>query len=200
MSFARPLYTKNSSGGEGATGAQGAEGVAGGAGLVLYYNYNATSVPPYALQRTIDISSNIQTFTNTTVLWRLNPTVTAPFTISGGTYQSVIYASGSGTIQITNIVDELTAQVALDSNIVTVTGSTVTPYTLLGIINTGPFNFNTTTNTYINLQFNIIGTVTITYQDGSAYSHINLATPILIQGQTGSQGAQGATGFQGATG
>ena len=190
---------------QGATGAQGVEGVPGGSGLILYYNYSApitqSGFPAgtFPLQRSINIAPITVSPSPLSELWRLEPYVTNPFTISGGTYQSVIYAAGTGTIQITSIFDEAGAQVAYDSNTVTVTG-TVTPYILLGIISSTPATFNTTTNRYINLEFTITGSVDITYQDGSAYSNISFITPILVQGSTGPIGATGAQGFTGATG
>ena len=192
---------------QGATGPQGAEGVAGGAGLILYYNL--TVIPTqsgfpagtFPLQRVIGGLTTTISPSPTSVLWRLEPYVTTPFTISGGTYQSVIYASSGtvGTIQIQNIFDEAGAQLAFDSNTVTVSGA-IAPYILLGTINSTPATFNSTTNRYIDLVFTITGSVDITYQDTTQYSHINFITPVFVQGQTGAQGATGATGVQGATG
>ena len=191
---------------QGATGPQGAEGVAGGAGLLLYYNLSVIPTQSgfpagtFPLQRDITLLGAITpTPSPLSVLWRLEPYVTTPFTISGGTYQSIIYASGAGTIQIQNIFDEAGAQLAFDSNTVTVSGA-IAPYILLGTINSTPATFNSTTNRYINLVFTVAGSVDITYQDTTQYSHINFITPVFVQGQTGAQGATGATGVQGATG
>ena len=196
-------------GAQGATGPQGLEGPPGGAGLLLYYNPTAPITEPgfpggyLPLQRSIyddPISTNYGA--GGTVNWRLDPYVQSPFTISGGTYQSIIYASSnsSGTIQLTNIFDELGNQIAYDSNTVSISGNTIQPYILTGIIATGPFNFNTSTNEYIDLTFELTGDVTIYYQRLTEYSNLSLNTPILIQGQTGAQGATGAVGDQGATG
>ena len=204
---------QGATGPQGATGAQGAEGAAGGAGLILYYNYSVTGgVSPFALQRTTDYTGAATvTLPIGTVSWRLNPTVTNPFTISGGSYQSVIFASAAAgapttaTIQITSVTDALGATLASISNPVSVltTATATTPYLLIGNINTGPFNFNTTNN-FIDLSLNISGApVDITFQTPGAYSNINLLTPVLVQGPTGPVGATGATGaqgFQGATG
>ena len=200
MSYVRPLFST----GSGAQGPRGAEGVAGGAGIILYYNYSVTGSSPYALQRTIGgVPTTVSYAGGTTinpeiVSWKLNPVVSTPFTFSGGTYQSVIYASGTGTIQIINITDATTTQIAQNSNTVTVSTGGTTPYILLGIINTGPINL--TTNNYIQLQFSITGTVTITYQSPTAYSNLNLITPIFVQGQTGPRGYTGVTGAQGFQG
>ena len=195
-------------GSQGATGAQGAEGSAGGAGLILYYNYSLGTIAGggrYPLQRTTDYTANTLPFiaaVNQTVLWRLYPTVATPFTISGGSYQSVIFASSAstGTIQITSVTDEIGATLATISNPPTVTGIAVTPYLLIGNILAGPFNFNTTTNTYIDLTLTINGTLDITFQTAGAYSNINLLTPVLVQGVTGAQGSVGMTGAQGSVG
>ncbi len=219
MSFARPLFSSGSgfgsqgetgpqglqgaTGFQGATGPQGAEGIAGGTGLILYYNYNvAPATSPFALQRTIAGTTNTQTTTTTTtVSWKLNPIVTSPFTISGGQYQSVIFASSTstGSITIQNIKDATGATIASPAGI-NVTGGTIVPYVIYGQINAGPFNFDPITNNYITLDFVLTGNVTISYQNSTGYSHLSLLTPVLIQGQTGAQGSQGATGATGAQG
>jgi len=207
---------QGATGPQGATGAQGAEGAAGGAGLILYYNYGLGAIAGagrYPLQRATDFinipSPNPVTFGTGTVLWRLFPTVTNPFTISGGTYQSVIFAGSStgGIIEITSVTQELSGtSIATSSNPVNVPISVgPTPYILFGNILTigGPWNFNTTNNTWIDLTLTITGSVDITFQTAGAYSNINLLTPVLVQGPTGPVGATGATGaqgFQGATG
>ena len=209
---------QGATGPQGATGAQGAEGAAGGAGLILYYNYSLGPIIPapnptantYPLQRATDFTGAATvTFGTGTVLWRLYPYVTSPFTISGGSYQSVIFAGSStgGIIEITSVTQELSGtSIATSSNPVNVPISVgPTPYILFGNILTigGPWNFNTTNNTWIDLTLTITGSVDITFQTPGAYSNINLLTPVLVQGPTGPVGATGATGaqgFQGATG
>jgi hypothetical protein len=206
-----PTGAQGATGPQGATGAQGVEGIAGGAGLILYYNYSLGPIAGgrYPLQRSTNGTPTTVPFTGTTdVLWQLNPTVTSPFSISGGSYQSVIFASSSstGTIQIISVTQQDSGtSIASISNDPIVSGATVTPYILFGNIEQGPFNFNTS-NSYINLTLRINGTVNITFQTPGAYSNISFITPVLIQGPTGAQGdtgAQGATGaqgFQGVTG
>ena len=125
--FPRYTYTsgsgsQGSTGAQGATGAQGEPGLIGGSGLVLYYNYFQNTTPPYYLQTTSQIlvpSPSPITFTDTTIQWINNPDFTNVFTISGGYYQSYLFLSGTGTIQITNITSENGTKVATNSNTIT---------------------------------------------------------------------------------
>ncbi len=198
----------------GAQGYQGSEGPAGGAGLVLYYNYNEIPIqspwptpPPdiFPLQREIFSNPSTNSYVDGDIIyWRLDPNVTYPFTIRGGTYESIIYASSpdnTGKIQIKNIYtgESTPQQLGYNSNIVDVT-STVNPIINMGTIDTGPFVFDPINNPYFTLEIHITGNVDIIYQDLEKYSNISLSTPILVQGPTGAQGYQGATGAQGYQG
>lgn len=196
----------------GVTGATGPRGNPGGSGLVLYYNY--FQLPPasgfYPLQPIYTTTgAGPQTFTGTTgspylIKWRY--TVSEDFTIDGGTYQSIIYAYGSGTLQLIDFYDEQLANLAANSPTVTVSGTTLAPYTLQNVIFTQPggFYFNTITNTYFDLIISITGTVSISFENlNNGYSFITFSTPVVIEGPSGpsgSAGVTGATGPQGATG
>jgi hypothetical protein len=119
-----PTGAPGVTGAQGTTGSQGVPGIAGGAGLLLYYNYfdpNSTppwgSSPPYALERVINVQtpgpgSTTVILGTGNIAFRLNPYVTNTFDISGGVYQSIIYADtdggvlSGGTLSIVNISDE----------------------------------------------------------------------------------------------
>ncbi len=190
----------------GPTGLKGDRGNPGGSGLILFYNYyntptSYTGKPPYPIQRNsspVVGTTGPVNYNNTTVSWRLDPYATDDFEISGGTYQSVIYAEPAsagttGSIQINNIKDTVTG-FAYDSNIVTVSGNTVQPYVLNGIINDNKYYFNNTNN-YIELSLGITGSVNIYYQLANSYSYINFATPVIVAGPTGPIGHTGASSF-----
>jgi hypothetical protein len=196
------------SGIQGVTGSTGPRGNPGGSGLVLFYNYFQLQPAPgyYPLQTDYTSSgSTIVTVTGpTTINWRF--IVSDDFTIDSGTYQSTIYAYGSGTLQLTNFYDELGEQIAADSPTVTVSGSSLAPYTLQNIIYSQPggFYFNTISNTYFDMSITITGNLSLSFENqSSGYSFITFSTPVVIEGPsgpTGSTGSTGATGPQGDTG
>ena len=190
----------------GPQGLQGPQGNPGGAGLILYYNYNQKSnytnlnSATYPLE---NISNSVTngisvTYTDETIIfWQLCPNIIENFFIKGGTYQSVIYASSensNGSIKIQQITNANSYVIAQNSLSIPVTSTTTQPYIINGIINNNIVEFDPITNPYIILQLYITGNVTISYQNPNAYSLITFATPVIVQGPTGSQGKTGPTG------
>lgn len=195
-----------SRGTQGATGATGATGNPGGSGLLLFFNYFQPQVGgKYPMQTTYDVSSTHSpvSLSNTTVVWRY--LVQQEFSFQSGTYEATIYAfltsGSSGSIQLTNIVDQLGQSVAFDSSPPTpIIGSSLTKYTITGLVKPGPFLFNTTTNSYLDLSLVVTGNVSISFEETSAYSVINFDTPVYVKGDTGATGATGEKGVTGASG
>lgn len=201
-----PTGATGPQGSKGQQGATGATGNPGGSGLLLFFNFYQTQVGgKYPMQTSYDVTSSNSPIplSNTTISWRY--LVLQPFSFQSGTYEATIYAfltsGSSGSIQITNIVDQQGQSVAFDSTPpTTITGSSLTKYTITGLVKPGPFAFNTTSNSFLDLNLVVTGNVSISFEDTTAYSIINFDTPVLVKGDTGATGPQGATGATGVVG
>ena len=223
MSFARPLYTRNTSGGgvgpvgpsgptgtTGPTGSRGPQGNSGG--LLLYLNQNEPSgVSSYKLLSTDPSLNPITTTTNgllsgVVASQFLTPPLTIIQEILPGPVNAYIYASSSAFdsyIRIEGFItnDNGPTEIPLfDVSTNLISSGSTTLYQAQGLIHTPQTVISGTTRVGIRLTVFGNGTsiVTISYQTLNAYSYIS--TTIPIQGPTGQTGSTGYTGYTGATG
>ena len=214
MSFARPLYLKNNSGGcsvgptgsEGPTGSIGPQGNAGG--VNLYLNKSQISeVDPnyYVVSQTVLISPGTTTTTGSgsgvLASQFLSPPITNIDQVLPGPVNIYLYASSPGPTYDSNVsingflYNNGVETPIFDISTNTINTSSTTLYTVQALItSTNPV---TKGLTRFGIRLKVYGTsdVTITYQTTNQYSYITTTLP--IQGPTGQTGSTGYTGMTG---